>query len=136
MGKLPAWAKTKLAAEDNSTQVSLFVCLFVCFIVSVICICFIYHIFYSSDLNLSRTRRELESPVGLNEESSSHSRFCICLYFYLVFFFLFVFEYFCFGFLYLCLTIVSATAPGGGGRGLQQHGLSSNPAARWRNRER
>ena len=67
MGKLPGWAKTKLAAEDNAGQVILVSedpkSIFWFFVIS------FPHIFFSL-----RTKRGPGSPVGQNGASSSHSR--------------------------------------------------------------
>ena len=67
VGKLPGWAKTKLAAEDNAGQVILVSedpkSIFWFFVIS------FPHIFFSL-----RTKRGPGSPVGQNGASSSRSR--------------------------------------------------------------
>ena len=119
MGKLPGWAKTKLAAEDNSAQqVSLSVCLFGFF--SSVCR---FDLFQKLLHLRLRTRKGPGSPVGPNVESSSHSRFPSFLMYCIL---AFVSDgNWIFGYLY-SMTIVFPTATGGGGGGLQQHGLSSD----------
>ena len=71
MGKLPGWAKTKLAAEDNAGQVILVSLdpnsIFWFFVIS------FPHIFFSL-----RTKRGPGSPVGQKGASSSRSRCTLC----------------------------------------------------------
>ena len=71
VGKLPGWAKTKLAAEDNAGQVILVSLdpnsIFWFFVIS------FPHIFFSL-----RTKRGLGSPVGQKGASSSLSRCALC----------------------------------------------------------
>ena len=72
VGKLPGWAKTKLAAEDNAGQVILVSVVPNSIFGSLFLVSF-PHIFFSL-----RTKRGPGSPVGQKGASSSLSRCTLC----------------------------------------------------------